>query len=73
MLITVSNNAQVCRICLELDGVPTNSVTLSKCANDRTGQQFDAYVCERCLEAGRETRVTCRTFVNTGNATADGK
>jgi hypothetical protein len=73
MLITVSNNAQVCRICLELDGVPTSSVTLNQCTNDRTGQRFDAYVCGRCLKAGRETRVTCRTFVNTGNAAVGAK
>jgi hypothetical protein len=53
----------VCRACLEVDGVETSSVVEHRCINENTGKDFMAHVCARCLEAGRETRVTCRTFV----------
>jgi hypothetical protein len=53
----------VCRSCLERDGVVSTGVVEHRCTNDLTGRCFAAFVCSRCLEAGRETRVTCRTFI----------
>jgi hypothetical protein len=53
----------VCRMCLEMDGILSSAVVERRCTNDRMGKQFKAYVCARCLDIGRETRVTCRTFV----------
>jgi hypothetical protein len=52
----------VCRVCLHRDGVVSASVVEHLCTNERTGKDFTAQVCARCLEIGRETRVTCRTF-----------
>jgi hypothetical protein len=52
----------VCRVCLERDGVESASVVERRCTNQHTGKDFKTHVCARCLEAGRETRVTCRTF-----------
>ncbi len=54
-----------CKTCFERDGVATADVLEHLCTNDRTGARFTAFVCARCLVAGRETRVTCRTFVQT--------
>jgi hypothetical protein len=51
-----------CRVCLDHDGVKTASVVEHLCLDERSGKQFTAIVCARCLKAGRETRVTCRTF-----------
>jgi hypothetical protein len=53
-----------CRLCLDHDGVETASVVEHRCTDERTGKHFTTNVCARCLEAGRETRVTCRTFVS---------
>jgi hypothetical protein len=53
----------VCKLCLDRDGVVSDAVTEHHCTNDQTGKQFTAFVCARCLEAGRVTRLTCRTFV----------
>jgi hypothetical protein len=50
----------VFRPCLEADGRVSTAVVEHRCANERTGRDFTAFV---CLEAGRVTRVTCRTFV----------
>lgn len=52
----------VCRVCLERDGVELASVVEHRCTNERTGVEFTAHVCARCLEVARETRVTCRSF-----------
>jgi hypothetical protein len=52
----------LCRVCLERDGIEATSVVEHRCTDERTGKHFAASVCVRCLEAGRETRVTCRTF-----------
>jgi hypothetical protein len=52
----------LCRRCLEGDGAESTSVVEHRCTDERTGKHFTANVCARCLEAGRETRVTCRTF-----------
>jgi hypothetical protein len=54
----------LCRVCLERDGIEATSVVEHRCTDERTGKHFTANVCVRCLEAGRETRVTCRTFVS---------
>jgi hypothetical protein len=51
-----------CRVCLERDGAESTSVVEHRCTDERTGKHFTANVCARCLKAGRETRVTCRTF-----------
>ena len=51
-----------CRVCLERDGAESTSVVEHRCTDERTGKGFTANVCARCLKAGRETRVTCRTF-----------
>jgi hypothetical protein len=51
-----------CRVCLERDGAESTSVVEHRCTDERTGKHFTANVCARCLELGRETRVTCRTF-----------
>jgi len=53
----------VCRTCLEEDDAASSATVQHLCTNERTGKKFDAFVCARCLEQGRETRVTCRTFV----------
>ena len=52
-----------CLPCLELDGVVAKDVVAHLCRNRRTGREFVAFVCARCLDMGRETRVTCRTFL----------
>ena len=52
-----------CKICFERDGVVSHAVTEHLCTNGRTGKQFLAHVCKRCLDGGRETRVTCQMFV----------
>jgi hypothetical protein len=53
----------VCKLCLEGDGRVSTAVVEHRCTNARTGKDFTAFVCVRCLEAGRVTRVTCRTFI----------
>jgi hypothetical protein len=53
----------LCRICFERDGVVSDTVVEHQCTNEHTGKQFLAHVCERCLDKGQETRVTCRTFL----------
>jgi hypothetical protein len=60
----------VCKVCLERDGVETVAVVEHRCTNERTGEEFTAHVCARCLEVGRETRVTCRTFTRRSSKTA---
>jgi hypothetical protein len=57
------------RSCFERDGVVSRDVVEHLCTSDRTGQEFTAFVCTRCLEVGRETRVTCRTFGHVANRT----
>jgi hypothetical protein len=52
----------VCGSCLEQDGVESRAVIEHRCTNDQTGKRFTAFVCARCLNSGRETRVTCRSF-----------
>jgi hypothetical protein len=54
----------LCRVCLEREGIEATSAVEHRCTDERTGKHFTANVCARCLEAGRETRVTCRTFVS---------
>jgi hypothetical protein len=58
----------VCRTCLEEDDARSSATVQHLCTNERTGKKFDAFVCARCLERGRETRVTCRTFVRVEQA-----
>ncbi|MGJ4960177.1 hypothetical protein ACQR1H_31390 [Bradyrhizobium sp. HKCCYLRH2015] len=58
-----SGGKLVCRTCRDEDGVASSRTVQHRCTNERTQKTFDAFVCARCLEAGRETRVTCRTFV----------
>jgi hypothetical protein len=53
----------ICKICFERDGIVSHAVVEHRCTNDQTGKHFTALVCKRCLDAGRETRVTCRTFI----------
>jgi hypothetical protein len=53
----------ICKLCFERDGIATDAIVEHRCTNERSGAQFTAFVCERCLDWGRETRVTCRTFV----------
>jgi hypothetical protein len=61
---TGSASSLACKACLEGDGtVSAAAVVEHRCTNARTGKDFTAFVCARCLDAGRETRVTCRTFV----------
>jgi hypothetical protein len=60
---TGTTGSMVCRACLEADGTVSRAVVEHRCTNPRTGKDFTAFVCVSCLEAGRETRVTCRTFV----------
>jgi len=52
----------LCRVCFEWDSVDSSSAVEHRCLDERTGRHFTATVCARCLEVGRETRVTCRTF-----------
>jgi hypothetical protein len=52
----------LCRVCAERDGIESASAVEHRCTDERTGKQFTANVCARCLKTGRETRVTCRTF-----------
>jgi hypothetical protein len=52
----------LCQVCLERDGVESASVVEHRCTDERTGKHFTANVCACCLKAGRDTRVTCRTF-----------
>jgi hypothetical protein len=52
----------LCQVCLERDGVESTSVVEHVCVDERSGKHFTANVCVRCLKAGRQTRVTCRTF-----------
>jgi hypothetical protein len=52
----------LCRVCVERDGIESASVVEHRCTDERTGKHFTANVCACCLKAGRETRVTCRTF-----------
>jgi hypothetical protein len=56
-----------CRSCFERDGVISRDVVEHRSTNDRTGQEFTAFVCARCLEVGQEIRVTCRTFGHVAN------
>lgn len=58
-----SGGKLICRICLDEDGATSPATVQHPCINEHTGKEFDAFVCARCLENGRETRVTCRTFV----------
>jgi hypothetical protein len=60
----------LCRLCLESDGVESTSVVEHRCTDERTGKHFTANVCARCLEVGRETRVTCRTFTPSNHVTS---
>ena len=55
-----------CKVCLENDGVTSAKVVQARVANSVTDVQFDAWVCSECQNAGRETRVTCRTFADIG-------
>lgn len=52
-----------CKLCQEINGIKINVVVDHRWFNDRTGRHFTAPACARCLQAGRVTRVTCRTFV----------
>jgi hypothetical protein len=61
--LSMANPPLICKTCFRRDGVATADVIEHRCTNDRTGKHFTAFVCARCLEAGRETRVTCRAFV----------
>jgi hypothetical protein len=65
----VANPPLICKLCFEKDRVATTSVVEHRCTNDRTGGVFTAFVCARCLRAGRETRVTCRTFISSETRT----
>jgi hypothetical protein len=59
---TGTTGSLVCRPCLERDGRVSKVVVEHRCINVRTGKDFTAFICARCMEAGRVTRVTCRTF-----------
>lgn len=48
---------------LRTDGIASDAVVEHRCTNEQTGVHFTAFVCKRCLDQGRETRVTCRTFI----------
>lgn len=63
----------ICKVCVKKDGVASAAVVEHLCTNPTTGKQFKTYVCKQCLEAGRETRVTCQTFmaVSASVTTAD--
>lgn len=52
----------ICKVCFDRDDMLSSVVVEHQCTNERTGKRFAAHVCERCLEAGRESRVTCRAF-----------
>jgi hypothetical protein len=60
---TATTGSLACKLCLEGDGRVSTAVVQHRCTNARTGVHFMAFVCVRCLEAGRVTRVTCRTFI----------
>jgi hypothetical protein len=59
----VASEKLICKVCREDCGTVSDRVVKHLCTNVHTGKQFTAYVCERCLDSGRETRVTCRTFI----------
>jgi hypothetical protein len=61
--LPLANRSPICKRCFETDGVVTTNVVEHRCINDRAGTQFTAFVCAHCLDSGRETRVTCRTFI----------
>lgn len=53
-----------CNICLGEDGV-LNARVVEQMIKPRADRpSFQAFVCARCVDAGRLTKVTCRTFVS---------
>lgn len=58
----ISKDSFICKLCLEAEGVVSSTVVEHRCTDHRTGKQLISLVCTRCVQAGRETRVTCRTF-----------
>ena len=43
----------ICKICFAGESVAADRVIQHSCVNHQTGKHFKAYVCKRCLDAGR--------------------
>src|SRR6476620_6603816 len=54
---------KVCRLCRENDGVSTSVIANSQLMHPVHKTTTLGYACARCLEAGRATRVTCKSFI----------
>src|SRR3954454_19346280 len=52
-----------CSICLGEEGVLTALVIEKMIQLDANRPSFQAFVCARCIDVGRVTKVNCRTFV----------
>lgn len=51
-----------CKVCFDRDGSLGSKTIQATCINEKTGVQFEAWVCCTCSEQDRTTRVSCRTF-----------
>jgi hypothetical protein len=56
-----------CRTCLAEDGVSNSKVLEKVIRNPMHKNRHSRIVCAVCWERGRETPVTCRTFVPAGD------
>jgi hypothetical protein len=53
----------ICRTCLAEDGVSNSKVLKKMISHPMLKNHYPRMVCAACWERGRETPVTCRTFV----------
>lgn len=60
-----------CRVCFDRDGSISNKTVQTDCINEKTGVQFEAWVCAPCWDRGVETRLTCRAFRQAVRAFSD--
>lgn len=51
-----------CKVCFGRDGSFNSKTVQATCINEKTGVQFEAWVCTICRKHNRTTRVTCHTF-----------
>lgn len=54
-----------CKVCFDRDGSFNSKTVQATCINEKTGVQFQAWVCVCCLESNLLTRVSCKTFMAT--------
>ena len=53
----------VCGICLDLDGVHSSIAHTTILTHPEHGYRTECTVCSRCSEWGRDTRVTCLSWL----------